>query len=123
MKMGSRFVSRVFRFVPVLGAALLLAQGTVFAAGELDTAIETGFGKIVKYGRWSAALMLAIVFCIAWAERSQNPDNPHEVNKGTRKMIWSGAGFIAVIGYKLVLTGLVQWFGVDPASIPSFLWQ
>jgi hypothetical protein len=38
-------------------------------------------------------------------------------------MIWSGAGFVAVIGYKLVLTGIVNWFGVDPTTIPAFLWQ
>lgn len=124
IKMVKRFGSRLLSLALALSAALLLAPATGFAAeGDLDGAIESGFGKIVKYGRWSAALLLAIVFCLAWAERSQNPDNPHEVNKGTRRMIWSGAGFVAVIGYKLVLTGLVQWFNVDPNSIPSFLWQ
>lgn len=104
--------------------ALLLASGTGYAAeGDLDSAISSGFGKLVKYGRWSAALVLAIIFCLAWAERGQNSDNPHEVNRGTKKMIWAGAGFVAVIGYKLILSGLVTWFGVDPGSIPDFLWQ
>lgn len=108
----------------LMAATLLLMPTTALAADPtLDTAIETGFGKLVKYGRWGAALLLAVVFCLAWAERGQNPDNPHEVNKGTKKMIWGGIGFVAVIGYKLILTGLVTWFGVDPTAIPSFLWQ
>jgi len=104
--------------------ALLMAHGTGFAAdGDLDAAINEGFGKLIKYGRWGATLILAIVFCLAWAERGQNSDNPHEVNKGTKKMIWAGAGFIAVIGYRMILTGIVAWFNIDPNTIPSFLWQ
>ncbi|HWI51280.1 MAG TPA: hypothetical protein VNT01_03985 [Symbiobacteriaceae bacterium] len=104
--------------------ALLLAHGTGLADdGPLDTAIASGFGKLVKYGRWGAALILAIIFCLAWAERGQNSDNPHEVNRGTKKMAWAGAGFVAVIGYKLILSGLVTWFNVDPNTIPQFLWQ
>lgn len=102
---------------------LLLTPAIALADPTLDEAIETGFGKLVKYGRWGAALLLAVVFCLAWAERGQNPDNPHEVNKGTKKMIWSGAGFVAVIGYRMILSGLVSWFGLDPNSIPTFLWQ
>lgn len=94
-----------------------------FAAGELDDAIEGGFGKLVKYGRWTAALVLAVLFCLAAAERGQNSDNPHEQQRGTKKMIWTGAGFVAVIGYKLILTGIVTWFGIDAAAIPGFLWQ
>ncbi|MFZ5823884.1 MAG: hypothetical protein ACOY94_06090 [Bacillota bacterium] len=106
----------------LMAIPVLLLPSTAMAA-ELDAAIESGFGKLVKYGRWAAALLLAIVFCLAWAERGQNPDNPHEVNKGTKKMIWSGAGFVAVIGYKMILSGLVSWFGLNPDSIPTFLWQ
>lgn len=101
----------------------LMTAPALAADPTLDSAIETGFGKLIKYGRWGAALLLALVFCMAWAERGQNPDNPHEVNKGTKKMIWSGAGFVAVIGYKIALTGIVSWFGLDTATIPSFLWQ
>lgn len=118
---------RLVRFCLVLSGLLLGVSTSALAAADvapdLDTAITQGFGKLVKYGRWTAALVLGIVFVLAWAERSQNPDNPHEVNKATRKMIWTGAGFVAVIGYKLVLTGITQWFGIDPAMIPAFLWQ
>lgn len=124
MNMMRRIRTRLLALTLATSTALLTAQGTGFAAdGELDTAIYEGFGKLVKYGRWTAALVLAVVFCIAWAQRGQNSDNPHEVNQGTRKMIWAGAGFVAVIGYKLVLSGLVAWFNVDPTSIPAFLWQ
>lgn len=77
----------------------------------------------MKYGRWTAALALAVVFVLAWAERGQNPDNPHENARSTKRMFWSGVGFVAVIGYKLVLEGFVQWFNLDPTSIPTFLWQ
>ncbi len=38
-------------------------------------------------------------------------------------MIWSGAGFVAVIGYKMILSSLVTWFNIDPTAIPTFLWQ
>jgi hypothetical protein len=124
MNMVRKTTHRLLAVALVGSTALLLGQSTSFAADtDLDTAITSGFGKLVKYGRWTAALALAIVFCIAWAERGQNSENPHEVNRGTKKMLWSGAGFVAVIGYKLVLTGLVIWFGVDPAAIPTFLWQ
>lgn len=114
--------ARLVQTLLVFSTALLGVTGTA-QANALDTAIDSGFGKLVKYGRWTAALVLAVVFCLAWAERGQNPDNPHEVNKSTRKMMWSGAGFVAVIGYKLILTGLVNWFGIDPTTIPAFLWQ
>ncbi|HYF81257.1 MAG TPA: hypothetical protein VD973_29425 [Symbiobacteriaceae bacterium] len=115
---------RALAFALTISTTLLLAHGTSLAAdGELDTAIASGFGKLVKYGRWGAALILAVVFCLAWAERGQNSDNPHEVNRGTKKMVWAGAGFVAVIGYKLILSGLVAWFNVNPDSIPAFLWQ
>lgn len=107
-----------------LTTGLVLAGAPALAAdGALDSAINDGFGKLVKYGRWGAALALAVVFVLAWAERGQNPDNPHESARSTRRMFWSGAGFVAVIGYKLVLEGFVQWFNLDPSSIPSFLWQ
>ena len=122
--MAQRFGARVLQWTLLASGALLAAPAAGHAAtGELDSAIEEGFGKLVKYGRWSAALVLAIVFCLAWAERGGNSDNPHEVQRGTKRMIWSGAGFVAVIGYKLVLTGIVNWFGVDPTTIPAFLWQ
>lgn len=121
------FRARVFRVCLSVSGVLLGASGTALAAAQaapdLDTAITQGFGKLVKYGRWTAALVLGIVFLLAWAERTQNPDNPHEVNRATRKMIWTALGFVAVIGYKLVLVGITQWFGVDPTSIPTFLWQ
>jgi len=109
----------------LLACTMLLGAATPAFAEELDldAAITQGFGKLVKYGRWTAALALAIVFCLNWAERGQNQDNPHEVNRATKKMIWTGIGFVAVIGYKLILTGLVKWFGADPAAIPQFLWQ
>jgi len=124
MDMMRRISTRVLTASLVASTTLLMNNGAASAAdGELDTAITEGFGKLVKYGRWTAALILAIIFCLAWAQRVQNSDNPHEVNAGTKKMIWSGAGFIAVIGYKLVLSGLVAWFNVDPSSIPTFLWQ
>ena len=120
----TQVVHRLLAVVLTVSTALLLAQGPALAAdGELDSAIYAGFGKLVKYGRWTAALVLAIVFCLAWAERGQNSDNPHEVNRGTKKMVWAGAGFVAVIGYKLILSGLVAWFNVDPSTIPTFLWQ
>jgi hypothetical protein len=119
-----KVMARVWSAGLTASTVALMASGSARADdSDLDASIAAGFGKLVKYGRWSAALVLGIVFCLAWAERGQNPDNPHEVNKGTKKMIWSGAGFIAVIGYKLVLTGIVKWFNVDPAAIPSFLWQ
>ena len=104
--------------------ALTLAASPAYAdESDLDAAISAGFGKLVKYGRWTATLALAVVFCLAWAERGQNSDNPHEQNRASRKMLWSGIGFVAVIGYKLVLTGFVRWFNIDAAAIPSFLWQ
>jgi hypothetical protein len=107
-----------------LTASLALAGSPALAAdGDLDTAINDGFGKLVKYGRWGAALALVVVFVLAFAERGQNPDNPHESSRATRRMFWSGVGFVAVIGYKLVLQGFVQWFNLDPTSIPAFLWQ
>lgn len=107
-----------------VATSLVLAGVPAMAAdSDLDTAIDDGFGKLVKYGRWSAALALAVVFVMAWAERGQNPDNPHEAARSTRKMFWAGAGFVAVIGYRLVLEGLVQWFNLNPNSIPAFLWQ
>lgn len=118
---GRKWAQLVWATLAVNGLALGLA-GTALAA-DLDTSIEQGFGKLVKYGRWTAALVLVAVFLLSWAERSQNSDNPHEVTKATKKMILTGVGFVVVIGYKLVLTGLVNWFGIDPASIPSFLWQ
>lgn len=122
MRSLSRLWTRTLQIALLASTAALGMHGSA-AAADLDTAIENGFGKLVKYGRWSAALVLAIVFCLAWMERGQNSDNPHEVNKGTKKMIWSGAGFVAVIGYKLILTGLVNWFNIDPNAIPAFLWQ
>jgi hypothetical protein len=121
-EMAKQFWSRMLQF-SLMVSAMLLAPATGQAAGELDTAIENGFGKMVKYGRWGAALVLAVIFCMAWAEKGGNADNPHEVQRGNKRMMWAGAGFVAVIGYKLVLTGLVEWFGVDPSSIPAFLWQ
>lgn len=113
------------RMTAILTLAFLVALTTVNSvfAAELDAAIESGLGKIVKYGRWVAAGILAIAFCLAWADRAQNSDNPHEVNRGTRKMIWSGVAFVAVIGYKLILTGLVEWFNLPASTIPAFLWQ
>lgn len=108
----------------ILATSLVLVGAPAYAAeSDLDTAINHGFGKLVKYGRWTAALALAVVFVLAWAERGQNPDNPHENARATRRMFWSGVGFVAVIGYKLVLEGFVQWFNLDPTSIPAFLWQ
>lgn len=107
-----------------LALSIALCASPAWAAvNDLDTAIDAGFGKLVKYGRWTAALILAVVFVLAWAERGQNPDNPHEANRASRKMLWAGVGFVVVIGYKLVLTGLVTWFGLDPSTIPGFLWQ
>lgn len=114
---------RVLGFFLVLSSALLLTEVTGFAEPTLDSAINNGFGKLVKYGRWTAALVLAVLFCLSWAQRSQNAENPHEVHKSTKSMIWTGAGFVAVIGYKLILTGLVSWFDIDPNAIPAFLWQ
>lgn len=105
-----------------INALLLGVSGTAMAA-DLDTSIEQGFGKLIRYGRWTAALILVAMFLLAWAERSQNSDNPHEVTKGTKKMILTGVGFVVVIGYQLVLSGLVNWFEIDPSSIPTFLWQ
>lgn len=105
-------------------AAVMLAASPALAAdNDLDTAISDGFGKLVKYGRWTAALVLAVVFVLAWAEKGQNSENPHEAGRATRRMVWSGIGFVVVIGYQLVLTGIVRWFNMDPAAIPSFLWQ
>lgn len=108
----------------------LLTLGLTLSAGiahaddsDLDVAINSGFGKLVKYGRWAAALALAVFFVLGAAERGQNQDNPHEQQRATKKMIWTGAGFLLVIGYKLILSGLVAWFNIDPAAIPSFLWQ
>ena|GEM_PF-3665522 len=107
-----------------MAAWMSLGTTTALAAdGELDSAIDAGFGKLVKYGRWTAALALAVVFVLAWAERGQNPDNPHEATRTSRRMLWAGIGFVVVIGYKLVLTGIVRWFNIDPSAIPSFLWQ
>jgi len=104
--------------------AMMMAGNPALAAeGPLDTAINEGFGKLVKYGRWGAALALAVVFVLAWAERGQNPDNPHDSARATRRMFWAGAGFVVVIGYKLALEGLVTWFNLDVSSIPTFLWQ
>ncbi|HEY3365999.1 MAG TPA: hypothetical protein VGK74_13160 [Symbiobacteriaceae bacterium] len=122
--MAKRFWTNLVQLGFMVPAVLLVTEARGRAEdSELDTAIYAGFGKLIKYGRWTAALMLAIVFCLAWAERGQNPDNPHDVNRANKKMIWTGAGFIAVIGYKLILMGLVRWFNVDPATIPQFLWQ
>jgi len=104
-------------------ALTLSATAAQAADGDLDDAITSGFGKLVKYGRWGAAMILAIVFVLGWAEKGQNSENPHEATRAGRRMMWSGAGFVIVIGYKLVLTGLVQWFNLDPGTIPSFLWQ
>jgi hypothetical protein len=116
--------ARLVALALVASSALLIGEGTSFAAdGDLDTAINSGFGKLVKYGRWTAALVLAVIFCLAWAEKGQNSDNPHEVNRSAKKMLWSGVGFVAVIGYMLVLSGLVAWVNVDPGVIPAFLWQ
>jgi hypothetical protein len=106
-----------------LALGLTLMASPVLAAGDLDSSIESGFGKLVKYGRWTAALLLGIAFVLAWAQRAQNADNPHDQSKSTKQMIWSGIGFVAVIGYKIALTGMVTWFGIDSTSIPSFLWQ
>ena len=119
-----KHASRLLAFGLTVATALTMVHGTALAAdGDLDTAIASGFGKLVKYGRWGAALILAVIFCLAWAEKGQNSDNPHEVNRGNKKMMWAGAGFVAVIGYRLILSGLVAWFNVDPTTIPSFLWQ
>lgn len=108
----------------MVASGIMLSASLASAAdSDLDTAIDAGFGKVVKYGRWTAAMVLAVVFVLAWAERGQNPDNPHEANRAGRRMMWAGAGFLVVIGYKLVLTGLVNWFNIDPAAIPDFLWQ
>lgn len=111
-------------FSTFVTVCLTLASATVRADdGDLDAAISAGFGKLVKYGRWTAALILGVMFVWAWAEKGQSPDNPHEANRAIRRMVWTGIGFVAVIGYKLVLTGLVTWFNLNPATIPSFLWQ
>jgi hypothetical protein len=119
-----RISARVVALGLVATSALLLGESVSYAAdGELDTAIGSGFGKLVKYGRWTAALILAVIFCLAWAEKGQNSDNPHQVSQSAKKMLWSGVGFVMVIGYKLVLSGLVTWFNVDPSVIPPFLWQ
>lgn len=106
-----------------LTLGLTVMASPALAAGDLDSSIESGFGKLVKYGRWTAALLLGIAFVLAWAQRGQNADNPHDQSKSTKQMIWSGIGFVAVIGYKIALTGMVTWFGIDSTSIPSFLWQ
>lgn len=111
-------------WVALTTLAVGMAASPAYAGdSDLDTAINDGFGKLVKYGRWTAALVLAVVFCLAAAERSQNQDNPHEVTRATRKMLWTAIGFVAVIGYKLVLSGLVRWFNIDSGAIPTFLWQ
>jgi hypothetical protein len=108
----------------ILAGGVMLSGTPVSAAdADLDTAISAGFGKLVKYGRWTAALILAVVFVLAWAEKGQNSENPHEANRAGRRMLWSGVGFVVVIGYQLVLTGIVKWFNMDPNAIPSFLWQ
>jgi hypothetical protein len=108
----------------VLAAGIMLTAAPVLADdGDLDSAISAGFGKLVKYGRWTAALVLAVVFVLAWAEKGQNSENPHEAVRAGRRMLWSGIGFVVVIGYQMVLTGLVKWFNLDPGAIPSFLWQ
>ena len=109
--------------VAMVSLSLMLMSSPALAAGELDDAIEGGFGKLVKYGRWTAALALAVFFVLAWAKRAQNGENPHEQQSATRQMIWTGVGFVAVIGYQLILTGLVEWFGIDRNAIPTFLWQ
>lgn len=110
-------------YLATAALSLNLMASPASAAGDLDSSIESGFGKLVKYGRWTAALILGIAFVLAWAQRGQNADNPHEQSKGSKQMIWTGIGFVAVIGYQMALQGLVKWFGIDPSAIPSFLWQ
>jgi hypothetical protein len=107
--------------IAILTSQTLLASPA--HADDLDTAIESGFGKLVKYGRWLAALVAAVFFVLGIAQRAQNSDNPHEQGKGTRQAIIASIAFVAIIGYKLVLTGLVKWFGISETDIPSFLWQ
>lgn len=121
--------NQVRRKLAILWSSVLLA-GVMLAAsparaedGDLDAAISAGFGKLVKYGRWTAALILAVVFVLAWAEKGQSSENPHETVRAGRRMLWSGIGFVVVIGYQLVLTGIVRWFNMDPSTIPAFLWQ
>lgn len=126
VKRGIQMISTRSRNLWVALATLMItlsAAPASAAGGELDTAINDGFGKLVKYGRWTAALALVVMFCLSAAERGQNQDNPHEQQRATKKMIWTGAGFVAVIGYKLILTGIVTWFNIDRTAIPDFLWQ